>query len=101
VEKTLKNARIWPFRDPTSTIILFFEPPVLFSHSLLRFPAQYPAVFNLYGSVLLASGLMAIPAFRPPLKFVPLLFIQLLYKPIWLAVVAIPLSSLFSKEDRI
>jgi len=59
--------------------------------AILRFPAQDPAVFKLYGSVLLACGLMAIPALRSPLKFVPLLFIQLVYKPIWLAVVAIPL----------
>jgi hypothetical protein len=59
--------------------------------SILRFPAQDPAVFKLYGSVLLACGLVAILALRSPLKFVPLLFIQLVYKPIWLAVAAIPL----------
>lgn len=58
--------------------------------SLLCFPAQDPAVFGLYGSVLLAMGLVAIPALRSPLKFVPLLLIQLVYKPIWLAVVAVP-----------
>lgn len=34
---------------------------------------------------------MAIPALRSPLKFAPLLLIQLVYKPIWLAAVAIPL----------
>jgi len=33
---------------------------------------------------------MAIPALRFPLKLVPLLLFQLVYKPIWLAVVAIP-----------
>jgi hypothetical protein len=59
--------------------------------SMLRFPPQDPAVLGLYGSVLLASGLIAIPALRSPLKFVPLLLFQLVYKPIWLAVVAIPL----------
>jgi uncharacterized membrane protein len=69
-------------------VMLFFPGTV---QSILRFPAQDPVVFKLYGSVLLASGLMAIPGLRSPLKFVPLLFIQLVYKPIWLAVVAIPL----------
>jgi uncharacterized membrane protein len=69
-------------------MMLFFPGTI---QSILRFPAQDPVVFKLYGSVLLASGLMAIPALRSPLKFVPLLFIQLVYKPIWLAVVAIPL----------
>jgi hypothetical protein len=59
--------------------------------SILRFPPQDSVVLGLYGSVLLAAGLMAIPALRSPLKFVPLLLFQLVYKPIWLAVVAIPL----------
>jgi hypothetical protein len=68
---------------------MLFFPGVV--QSMLRFPAQDPAVFKLYGSVLLASGLMAIPALRSPLKFVPLLLVQLVYKPIWLALVAIPL----------
>jgi uncharacterized membrane protein len=58
--------------------------------SLLGFPAQDPAVFKLYGAVLLASGLLAIPALRFPRKFIPLLLLQLVYKPVWLAAVAIP-----------
>jgi uncharacterized membrane protein len=62
-----------------------------FVQSILQFPAQDPIVFKLYGSVLLASGLAALPALRSPLKFVPLLLLQLIYKPVWLAVAAIPL----------
>jgi hypothetical protein len=57
----------------------------------LRFPAQDPAVFKLYGCVLLAAGLIAIPALRFPLKFVPLLLLQLIYKPIWIVLAALPL----------
>jgi hypothetical protein len=68
--------------------MLFFPG---FIQSALRFPPQDRAVLGLYGSFLLASGLVAIPALRFPLKFVPLLLVQLVYKPIWLAVVAIPL----------
>lgn len=64
--------------------------------SMLRFPPGNAAVLGLYGSVLLASGLMAIPALRSPLKFAPLLLFQLVYKPIWLAVVAAPL---FAKAE--
>ena len=59
--------------------------------SMLRFPPQDSVVLGLYGTVLLASGLIAIPALFFPLKFVPLLLLQLVYKPIWLAIVAIPL----------
>jgi hypothetical protein len=59
--------------------------------SAFRFPAQDPAIFMVYGCVLFASGVVAIPALLFPLKFVPLLLLQLVYKPIWLAVVAVPL----------
>jgi uncharacterized membrane protein len=68
---------------------MVFFPDVM--QSTLGLPAQDPVVFKLYGSVLLASGLAAIPALRSPLKFVPLLLLQLIYKPIWLAVVAVPM----------
>lgn len=68
---------------------MVFFPDLM--RSTLGFPAQDPVVFKLYGSVLLASGLAAIPALRSPLKFVPLLLIQLIYKPIWLAVIAVPI----------
>ena len=68
--------------------MLFFPGTI---QSVLRFPPQDPVVLGLYGSVLLASGLMAIPALRSPLKFAPLLLIQLVYKPIWLAAMVIPL----------
>jgi uncharacterized membrane protein len=57
----------------------------------LRFPDQDPIIFKVYGSFLLSSGLIAIPALRSPLKFIPLLLMQLVYKPIWLVVAAIPL----------
>ncbi len=68
--------------------VLFFPSAV---QSVFGFPVQDPAVFKLYGSVSLAAGLMALPALRSPLKFVSLLFFQLVYKPIWLVVVGIPL----------
>jgi len=68
---------------------MIFFPDV--TQSALGYPAQDPVGFKLYGSVLLASGLAAIPALRRPLKFVPLLLLQLIYKPIWLAVVAVPM----------
>jgi hypothetical protein len=68
--------------------VLLFPGQLL---SALRFPTQDPVTLGLYGSVALASGLAAILALRSPLKFVPLLLLQLIYKPVWLAVFAIPL----------
>ncbi len=58
--------------------------------SAFRFPPQDLAVFKLFGSVLVAAGLIAIPALRSPLKFVPLLLLQLVYKPVWIAAAAVP-----------
>jgi hypothetical protein len=59
--------------------------------AILAFPPQDPVMFKVYGCVLLAAGLLAIPALGSPMKFVPLLLLQLVYKPIWIAVVAAPL----------
>jgi hypothetical protein len=58
--------------------------------SAFHFPAQDPAVFKLYGVVLLASGLLSIPALLLPLKFILLLLFQLVYKPLWLVLAAVP-----------
>lgn len=58
---------------------------------ILRMPPQDPVMLKAYGCVLLASGLLAILALGSPLKFVPLLLLQLVYKPIWIAAVAVPL----------
>jgi hypothetical protein len=72
-----------------SGFMMLFLPGTF--QSVFRFPAQDLPGLGLYGSFALASGLVAILALRSPLKFVPMLLIQLVYKPIWLAVVAIPL----------
>ena len=70
---------------------MLFMPGAL--QSLLRFPPQDPVVLKLFGSFLFASGLIAIPALVFPLKFVPLLLVQLVYKPVWLIVAALPRRS--------
>ena len=59
--------------------------------SMFKFPPTNPPVWGLYGSFALASGLLGILALRSPLKFVPMLLLQLVYKPIWIAVFALPL----------
>ncbi len=59
--------------------------------SVFRFPPQDPVVLGLCGSVFLALGLVSILGFLSPLKFVPLLLIELIYKPVWLVAVALPL----------
>ncbi len=57
----------------------------------LGFPPQDPVMLKVYGCVLLAAGLLGFPALRFPMKFVPLLLLQLVYKPLWIATAAVPL----------
>ncbi len=59
--------------------------------SLFRFPAQDPIIFGITGSVYAGFGLVSILGLRSPLKFVPILLLQLCYKSVWLLGVIIPL----------
>jgi hypothetical protein len=59
--------------------------------SIFRWPTQDPIVYGAAGSLWLAFGLVAILGLRAPLKFVPLLLLQLCYKCIWLVGVFLPL----------
>lgn len=69
-------------------LMMLASPGLL--QSLLGFPAQPTATLKLYGSIVFGAGLVAIPAIRFPLKFVALLLLQLIYKPIWIVLGALP-----------
>ncbi len=51
-----------------------------------------PVTFGIVGSVFLAFALLSVLGLRNPLKFVPILLLQLAYKSIWLLGVALPLA---------
>jgi len=57
----------------------------------LRWPVNEPIAFGVIGSVYAAFGLLAILGLRSPLKFAPLLLMQLCYKSIWFIGVLLPL----------
>ena len=59
--------------------------------SVFRFPPQEPAVLAIYGSVLLAFALVCLAGLRAPVRFSAVLLIQVAYKAIWIAAVAVPL----------
>ncbi len=59
--------------------------------SLFGWPEQDPIVFGVTGSVYVAFALLAILGLRDPLKFMPILLLQLFYKVIWFIGVFIPL----------
>ncbi len=53
-------------------------------------PIQDPFFFGLNGSVYTAFALLSIFGLRSPLKFAPVLLLQLSYKTIWLIGVVLP-----------
>jgi len=59
--------------------------------SIFGWPSQDPIVFGVVGSVYLSFALLSILGLRSPLKFAPLLLMQLCYKSIWFLGVLLPL----------
>ena len=60
--------------------------------SLFRLPDQDPLSSAIVGSVYLAFGLLSFLGLRDPLRFVPVLVLQLSYKTIWFAGFVLPQS---------
>lgn len=61
------------------------------AHAMFNDPCD-PATYGMLGSVFLAFALLAILGLRSPLKFVPVLLLQLVYKVIWFVGVVLPLG---------
>jgi hypothetical protein len=61
--------------------------------SMFGWPAQDPIVLGVFGSVYVAFGLLSILGLRSPLKFAPVLFLQLCYKVVWFIGVLLPILS--------
>jgi hypothetical protein len=58
--------------------------------TVFSWPSQDPIVFGITGSVYLAFALLSILGLRSPLKFSPILLLQLTYKSIWMIGVILP-----------
>jgi len=59
--------------------------------SVFGLPSQEPIVFGVTGSVYLSFALLSILGLRSPLKFVPVLLLQLSHKSVWFIGVVLPL----------
>jgi hypothetical protein len=59
--------------------------------SVFKWPNQDPIVLGVTGSVNIAFAILSILGLRSPLKFVPVLLLQLCYKVVWFLGVALPL----------
>ena len=63
------------------------------TRSTFNMPLQEPVTFGMSGSIFLAFGLAAVLGVRAPLKYCPILLVELVYKLIWLCVVVAPLAA--------
>jgi len=68
---------------------IIFMPKVM--RTLFSWSFSDPIVFGVTGSVYLSFALLSILGLRSPLKFVPVLMLQLSYKVVWLIGVILPL----------
>ena len=59
--------------------------------SMFGWPAEEPIALGIVGSVYAAFGILSILGLRSPLKFAPILLLQLCYKSIWFVGVVLPL----------
>ena len=59
---------------------------------VFRMPEQDPIFFGLVASAYVAFGLVSLLGLRSPLRFAPILLLQLLYKSVWMVGVFIPLT---------
>jgi hypothetical protein len=59
--------------------------------SIFAWPTGDPIVFGITGSVYLSFGLLSILGLKSPIKFVPILMLQLSYKVVWFVGVILPL----------
>lgn len=58
---------------------------------VLRWPGDEPIALSIVASVYLAFGVLSVFGLRDPLKFVPILLLQLCYKLVWFVGAAVPL----------
>jgi len=65
-----------------------FCPSLL--QSVFQMPTQDPIVFGIVGSVYLAFAFLSIFGLRSPLKFSPVLLLQLIYKAVWFIGIILP-----------
>ncbi len=59
--------------------------------TIFGWPGQDPIVLGVTGSVYLSFGLLSILGLRSPLKFAPVLLLQLSYKLVWFIGVILPI----------
>jgi len=57
----------------------------------LRWPVDEPLAVGIVGSVYVAFGVLSVLGLRDPVRFAPVLLLQLCYKSVWFVAVLLPL----------
>jgi len=68
---------------------MIFVPELI--KMLFGWPVEEPIIFGMVGSVYLAFAILSVFGLRAPLKFAPVLLLQLCYKSVWFIAVILPL----------
>jgi len=85
----LKAMYVWTIVGAGGFGLMLLLAPSL-AVSVFGFPAQDPFMRGIIASVYVAFGILSLLGLRSPLKFVPVLFLQLCYKAIWFVGVLLP-----------
>lgn len=72
---------------PSGLVIIVFP---LLVKTMFRMPEQDPYIFGITGSVWLSFGILSIFGLKYPLRFTPVLLMQLCYKTLWLLGIVLP-----------
>ena len=59
--------------------------------NIFGWPAQDPVLFGISGSIYVAFALLAVHGLKSPLKYSPILLLQLAYKVVWFVGIFIPM----------
>ncbi len=68
---------------------MIFSPELI--KTMFGWPVAEPIAMGIMGSVYMTFGILSILGLRSPLRFVPILLLQLFYKTIWFIGVILPL----------
>jgi hypothetical protein len=68
---------------------MIFVPEVI--KTVGGWPDADPIIWGVIASIYVAFGILSIFGLQSPLKFVPVLFLQLCYKSIWFIAIVLPL----------
>lgn len=69
-------------------LAILFLPEM--TRAAMGFPTQDPLLFGIVACVYIAFGLLAVLGYRSPVRFAPVLLLQMTYKSIWFLAVLLP-----------